>query len=111
MWNSSGFWSRLITRILADDTIVEIVMSFLTPFKDFVDDKIFAALLETHAEWVLWQTGIELRYAGITLLRLKEVNYSFRNSPHDYRFVSFFIICLLLITILHLCIIGYDCYV
>ncbi|XP_003425729.1 leucine-rich repeat serine/threonine-protein kinase 1 [Nasonia vitripennis] len=81
----SGFWSRLITRILADDMIVEIVMSFLTPFKDFVDDKIFAALLETHAEWVLWQTGIELRYAGITLLRLKEVNYSLRNSPHDYR--------------------------
>ncbi|XP_011493971.1 PREDICTED: leucine-rich repeat serine/threonine-protein kinase 1 [Ceratosolen solmsi marchali] len=81
----SGFWSRLITRILADDTIVEIVMSFLTPFKDFVDDKIFTALLEIHAEWILWQTGIELRYAGITLLRLKEINYNFRNLPYDYR--------------------------
>ncbi|XP_046483953.1 leucine-rich repeat serine/threonine-protein kinase 1 [Neodiprion pinetum] len=85
----SGFWSRLITRILADDTIVEIVMSFLAPFKDFVDERIFASLLETQAEWVLWQTGLELRYAGITLLRLKEVNYGIKNSPHDYRQYKF----------------------
>ncbi|XP_012258936.2 leucine-rich repeat serine/threonine-protein kinase 1 [Athalia rosae] len=85
----SGFWSRLITRILADDTIVEIVMSFLTPFKDFVDERIFTSLLETQAEWILWQTGIELRYAGITLLRLKEVNYSSKNSPYDYRHYKF----------------------
>ncbi|XP_024943937.1 leucine-rich repeat serine/threonine-protein kinase 1 isoform X2 [Cephus cinctus] len=85
----SGFWSRLITRILADDAIVEIVMSFLAPFKDFVDDRIFASLLDTHADWVLWQTGIELRYAGITLLRLKEVNNNLKNSPYDYRQFKF----------------------
>ncbi|XP_043282367.1 leucine-rich repeat serine/threonine-protein kinase 1 isoform X2 [Venturia canescens] len=85
----SGFWSRLITRILADDAIVEIVMSFLAPFKDFVDDNIFASLLDTHAEWILWQTGIELRYAGITLLRLKEVNCANKNSPYDYRQYKF----------------------
>lgn len=85
----SGFWSRLITRILADDTIVEIVMSFLTPFKDFVDDNIFASLLDTHAEWVLWQTGIELHYLGITLLRVKEVNCSLKNLPYDYRQFKF----------------------
>ncbi|KAL7304930.1 hypothetical protein TKK_0002728 [Trichogramma kaykai] len=81
----SGFWSRLMTRILADDTIVEIVMTFLAPFKDFVDDKLYASLIEQPAEWSLWQTGIELRYAGISLLRLKEVNYQLRNRPHDYR--------------------------
>ncbi|XP_034942841.1 leucine-rich repeat serine/threonine-protein kinase 1 [Chelonus insularis] len=85
----SGFWSRLITRILADDTIVEIVMSFLTPFKDIVDDNIFANLMETNAEWVLWQTGLELRYAGITLLRLKEINYNLKNTPYDYRQFKF----------------------
>lgn len=85
----SGFWSRLITRILADDAIVEIVMSFLTPFKDFVDDNIFASLLDTQAEWILWQTGLELRYAGITLLRLKEVNYNLKNTPYDYRQFKF----------------------
>ncbi|EFN82819.1 Leucine-rich repeat serine/threonine-protein kinase 2 [Harpegnathos saltator] len=85
----SGFWSRLITRILADDAIVEIVMSFLAPFKDFVDDNIFASLLDLQAEWVLWQTGIELRYSGITLLRLKEVYYSLKNSPYDYRQFKF----------------------
>ncbi|KOC64475.1 Leucine-rich repeat serine/threonine-protein kinase 1 [Habropoda laboriosa] len=85
----SGFWSRLITRILADDAIAEIVMSFLAPFKDFVDDNIFTSLLDTQAEWVLWQTGIELRYANITLLRLKEVNYNLKNSPYDYRQFKF----------------------
>ncbi|KZC04554.1 Leucine-rich repeat serine/threonine-protein kinase 1 [Dufourea novaeangliae] len=85
----SGFWSRLITRILADDTIVEIVMSFLAPFKNFVDDKIFVSFLDTQAEWVLWQTGIELRYANITLLRLKEVNYNLKNVPYDYRQFKF----------------------
>ncbi|KYM96488.1 Leucine-rich repeat serine/threonine-protein kinase 1 [Cyphomyrmex costatus] len=85
----SGFWSRLITRILADDAIVDIVMSFLAPFKDFVDDNIFASLLDLQAEWVLWQTGIELRYSGITLLRLKEVCYNLKNSPYDYRQFKF----------------------
>ncbi|XP_072749395.1 leucine-rich repeat serine/threonine-protein kinase 1 [Anoplolepis gracilipes] len=85
----SGFWSRLVTRILADDAIVEIVMSFLAPFKDFVDDNIFASLLDLQAEWVLWQTGIELRYSGITLLRLKEVCYNLKNSPYDYRQFKF----------------------
>ncbi|XP_057330472.1 leucine-rich repeat serine/threonine-protein kinase 1 [Microplitis mediator] len=85
----SGFWSRLITRILADDAIVEIVMSFITPFKQVVDENIFSALTDTHAEWVLWQTGLELRYAGITLLRLKEVNYNLKNTPYDYRQFKF----------------------
>lgn len=81
----SGFWSRLITRILADDAIIEIVMSFLTPFKDFIDEKIMALLMDIQAEWVLWQTGIELRYANITLLRIKQINYSYKNFPHDYK--------------------------
>lgn len=85
----SGFWSRLITRILADDAIVEIVMSFLAPFKDFVDDNIFASLLDLQAEWILWQTGLELRYSGITLLRLKEVNYNLKNTPYDYKQFKF----------------------
>lgn len=85
----SGFWSRLITRILADDIIVEIVMSFLAPFKDFVDDNIYASLLDIQAEWVLWQTGIELRYSGITLLRLKQVCYNLKNSPYDYKQFKF----------------------
>ncbi|XP_043263337.1 leucine-rich repeat serine/threonine-protein kinase 1 [Colletes gigas] len=85
----SGFWSRLISRILADDAIVEIVESFLAPFKDFVDDNIFQSLLDTEAEWILWQTGIELRYANITLLRLKEVTYNLKNLPYDYRQYKF----------------------
>ena len=61
-------------------------MTFLTPFKDFVDDKIFSTLIDQPAEWMIWQTGIELRYAGISLLRLKEVNHNLRNIPHDYRY-------------------------
>ncbi|XP_066583862.1 leucine-rich repeat serine/threonine-protein kinase 1 [Prorops nasuta] len=81
----SGFWSRLITRIMADDAIIEIIVSFLAPFKDFIDEKIFSSLMDTQAEWILWQTGIELRHSGITLLRLKEVNNNIKNFPYDYR--------------------------
>lgn len=87
----SGFWPRLITRVLADDVIVKIVTSFIVPSKDMTEDKAFAGVFDTttQTEWVLWQTGIELRYAGVTLLRLKEVNYSYKNSPFDYKQYKF----------------------
>ncbi|XP_017885653.1 leucine-rich repeat serine/threonine-protein kinase 1 [Ceratina calcarata] len=78
----SGFWSRLITRILADDVIVEIVVSFLQPFKDFVDETVFHSLIDTQPEWALWQTGIELKYSNVTLLRLKEVHHELNNSTY-----------------------------
>ncbi|XP_063218267.1 leucine-rich repeat serine/threonine-protein kinase 1 isoform X2 [Bacillus rossius redtenbacheri] len=85
----SGFWSRLITRILADDTIVDIVRSFFIIPKEVIQDARLAQMLDIRAEWVLWQTGMELRYSDITLFRLKEVLPGLRNCPVDYRQLRF----------------------
>ncbi|XP_049858112.1 leucine-rich repeat serine/threonine-protein kinase 1 isoform X1 [Schistocerca gregaria] len=85
----SGFWSRLITRILADDAIVDIVRSFFIMPKEVVQDAKLAHVLDVRAEWILWQTGMELQYADTVLFRMKEVLPSMRNSPIDYRQLRF----------------------
>lgn len=129
----SGFWSRLITRILADDSIVEIVRSFFIMPKEvrlsngfclgfertrfallvcaiarkFCDcqwvigelvaqmcravllqvlqNSQLLKLLDVTVEWVLWQTGIELRYADIVIFRIKEVLPNVKTFPINYR--------------------------
>ncbi|KAJ8870536.1 hypothetical protein PR048_029559 [Dryococelus australis] len=54
-----------------------------------IQDAKLAQMLDIRAEWVLWQTGMELRYSDITLFRLKEVLPGLRNSPVDYRQLRF----------------------
>ncbi|KAJ1529280.1 hypothetical protein ONE63_006078 [Megalurothrips usitatus] len=80
----SGFWSRLMTRILADDAVVDIVRSFFIMPKEVTTDVRLAQMLDVRADWVLWQTGMELRYADTTLFRMKEILPALRNSPMDY---------------------------
>jgi len=53
----SGFWSRLMTRILADDAVVDIVRSFFILPKEVSTDARLAQMLDVRADWVLWQTG------------------------------------------------------
>jgi hypothetical protein len=50
-----------------------------------VKDTRLIQLLDVRAEWVLWQTGMELRYADTTLFRMKEVLQNVKNTPIDYR--------------------------
>ncbi|KAK0425746.1 hypothetical protein QR680_009358 [Steinernema hermaphroditum] len=90
----SGFWSRLITRILDDEKVgtcvkalfryEEIPEVFRTHPGVFAD---FRRALNDHTppEWILWQTGLELRVFGKCLLSVKQflplahvhdVNYS-----------------------------------
>lgn len=77
----SGFWSRLVSRILADDTIVDIVRSYFVPPKESAQEPSVArALLELRAEWLLWQTGLLLRYGEATLLRMREVPRDFYSN-------------------------------
>ncbi|KAF5269398.1 hypothetical protein FQA39_LY18908 [Lamprigera yunnana] len=82
----SGFWSRLISRILADDTIVDIIRSFFILPKDVAQDIELARVLELKAEWVLWQTGLQLKYGDITLFRIREV---LNSSSAYYRQLKF----------------------
>ena len=54
----SGFWSRLLTRILGDDTVVEIIRSyFLIPQEVEQDPQIGRIISENKPEWLCWQTG------------------------------------------------------
>ena len=58
----SGFWSRLLTRILADDSVVEIVRSYFIIPEEIAQDPTLAKIfVEQKPEWGCWKTGLELR--------------------------------------------------
>ncbi|CAH1175605.1 unnamed protein product [Phaedon cochleariae] len=82
----SGFWSRLISRILADDSIIDIVRSFFMFPKEIGQDLELVKVLDLKAEWVLWQTGLQLKYGDVTLFRMKEVLH---NSAAFYKQLRF----------------------
>lgn len=70
----SGFWSRLLTRILADDSVVEIVRNyFIIPEEVRQDPMLNKIYMENKPEWVCWQTGLELRYLEAPLFSMKQV--------------------------------------
>ena len=70
----SGFWSRLLTRILADDTVVEIVRNYFIIPEEVKQDPILNKIyVENKPEWVCWQTGLELRYLEAPLFSMKQV--------------------------------------
>lgn len=81
----SGFWSRLITKILADDSIIEIVRSFFIIPPEVLQNSHLSKLLDVKVEWVLWQTGMELRYSDIVIFRIKEVLQTVKTQPINYR--------------------------
>ncbi|KAL4240953.1 hypothetical protein ACF0H5_001736 [Mactra antiquata] len=67
----SGFWPRLITRILADETIdVPVMKMFELPQE--VIEKCPDILKET-PKWRCWQTGFEIVYFNNVIMQVKEV--------------------------------------
>ena len=70
----SGFWSRLLTRLLGDDSVVEIIRSyFIIPREVEKDDHLGMIIRNYKPEWLCWQTGLELQYFDTTLFSVKEV--------------------------------------
>ena len=70
----SGFWSRLLTRILGDDSVVEIIRSYFLIPQEVEQDPHLARIINEHKpEWVCWQTGLELQYLDTTLFSVREV--------------------------------------
>ena len=69
----SGFWSRLMTRLLGDDFVIEIIRSFYTIPKDITKDMLSSAMIDSKAEWICWQTGLALKYFGDIIFRVKEI--------------------------------------
>lgn len=50
-----------------------------------MQDNQLLKLLDVKVEWVLWQTGMELRYSDIVIFRVKEVLPNVRTSPINYK--------------------------
>ena len=73
----SGFWPRLITRILADDTFYDPMMK-MYPFPQEIVDKC-SEVQKSKPCWRCWQTGIELVYFGNVIFQVKVVR-----SNSDY---------------------------
>ncbi len=76
--------SRLLTRVLADDSVVEIVRSYFIVPEEMCQDPVLARIfVEQKPEWVCWQTGLELRYMDATLFSMKQIMPKVA-SNHDY---------------------------
>ncbi|XP_055377695.1 leucine-rich repeat serine/threonine-protein kinase 1 [Condylostylus longicornis] len=79
----SGFWPRLITRILSDEQIANAVLNILqikTGFKNM--NNLLQYFVEENLQWNLWQRGIALCLSNIVLFQIKEVPF---NSRSIYR--------------------------
>lgn len=73
----SGFFSRLITRILCDNILKECLLELIElDYCQLEDQNNSSKIIDfvcQEAEWKCWQTGIELRYLDYTLIRVKEI--------------------------------------
>lgn len=67
----SGFWPRLITRILADELFYSPLMRMYQFPQDIIDK--CPDILKQTPSWRCWQTGFELVYFGNVIMQVKEV--------------------------------------
>lgn len=74
----SGFWSRLMIRILADTQIVDIAQNLYSCEND-----------QKIVHWKLWQCGLELYFSNLLIFKLREVSQNCRNSPYRYHLNKF----------------------
>ncbi|CAG2250388.1 unnamed protein product [Mytilus edulis] len=68
----SGFWPRLITRMLADPQILPIVLE-LFPLPQDVSD-MCPGMKHRKPFWQPWQTGLQLVHHGTVIFRIKEIH-------------------------------------
>ena len=81
----SGFWSRFITRLLADSTLFDIINDIYTFPPDIKNCARYSSMLGKDPQWSCWQSGIELKYHGLTLCRVKECLHRTGETFVDYR--------------------------
>lgn len=68
----SGFWPRLITRLLGDASFYNTAMSMYDLPDALMCNEDFMRSQGTCPDWYCWQTGLKLTYLGATLLKVKE---------------------------------------
>ncbi|XP_019848391.2 leucine-rich repeat serine/threonine-protein kinase 1 isoform X2 [Bactrocera dorsalis] len=88
----SGFWSRILTRLLADEQITEAIKSMYLPENDKSLEFDLRTSVELDAKWTLWQTGVSLYLGTILLFKIWEVPFPataathlFRNPTHRFK--------------------------
>lgn len=80
----SGFWSRLITRILADDQVVEALRCVYPLTKEAASDANLNTALNQSVSfyWSIWQTGLALFYGNILIFKMREIPFTCQTSPY-----------------------------
>ncbi|XP_070186120.1 leucine-rich repeat serine/threonine-protein kinase 1-like isoform X2 [Littorina saxatilis] len=70
----SGFWSRLMVRVLADTSLYDVVCGlFCLPEELQNKSPEIRTMVDRFPEWHCWQSGLELYYMGFQMLRVREV--------------------------------------
>lgn len=83
----SGFWSRLITRILGDDQVIDVLRSIYTlqtgwgPGPEHMEE-ILQCFNRISCQWKVWQTGMALYYGETLLYKIREIPLSCTDSPY-----------------------------
>ncbi|CAI5438648.1 unnamed protein product [Caenorhabditis angaria] len=84
----SGFWSRLITRIMGDKNVTTAIESiFMTTSADCSKISEIATKF-AKAEWIVWQTGLELHIKGHSVFELKQFLPSAQIRDIDYNLLD-----------------------
>ncbi|XP_062537326.1 leucine-rich repeat serine/threonine-protein kinase 1 isoform X2 [Armigeres subalbatus] len=78
----SGFWSRLITRVLADDQVVEAIRSLYPLPKNVENDPDINQMLNMSSHWAVWQTGLALYYGSTLVFKMREISVTCPTSPY-----------------------------
>ncbi|XP_055623482.1 leucine-rich repeat serine/threonine-protein kinase 1 isoform X2 [Toxorhynchites rutilus septentrionalis] len=78
----SGFWSRLITRVLADDQVVEAIRNLYPVPKEAIADQDINQMLNLSSHWAVWQTGLALHYGSTLVFKMREISVACPTSPY-----------------------------
>lgn len=86
----SGFWSRLITRVLADDQVVEALRNIYPLPKEVTNDPEIMQLLNISSKWNVWQNGLALYYGTTLVFKMREIPQMcstsiYRNSLNRFK--------------------------
>ena len=81
----SGFWPRIITRLLADSTFYDKVTSLYKLPASLLSNEAFLSSAEARPTWRCWQTGVSLNYLGACVLRIKQILRDDTTAFCDYR--------------------------
>ncbi|XP_054091980.1 leucine-rich repeat serine/threonine-protein kinase 1 isoform X2 [Zeugodacus cucurbitae] len=81
----SGFWSRILTRLLADEQIMDAIKSMYLPENDKCLEFDVRTTVDLEAKWTLWQTGVSLNLGSILIFKVWEVPFLATTTTQLFR--------------------------